>query len=154
MTIDPLGEQLREELSATAARSGCELLDIHFRGGVLRVVLDREGGVTLKDCETVSRELSALLDVEDFGKKRYTLEVSSPGLDRKLYRLGDYERFAGSLAKVTVRDESGKTTLVVRLEGLEEGEGGTMVVTSDPESGERQAIPIAHVEDARLEPEF
>ena len=154
MSIDPLGAQLREELSQTAARSGCELLDIDFRGGVLRVVLDREGGVTLKDCETVSRELSALLDVEDFGKNRYTLEVSSPGLDRKLYRLGDYERFAGSLIKVTVRDEAGKRTVILRLEGLEEAEGGTTVVASDPESGERKRIPIAHVEMARLEPEY
>ena len=154
MSTDRLGAQLREELAETAARSGCELLDVDFRGGVLRVVLDREGGVTLQDCETVSRELSALLDVEDFGRNRYTLEVSSPGLDRKLYRLGDYERFAGSLAKVTVADEAGKRTLLMRLEGLEEGDGSTVVVVSDPESGERQTIPVANIEAARLEPEF
>ncbi len=154
MTATNLDQRLRTELEATAARSGCELLDIHFGGGVLRVVLDREDGVTLEHCETVSRELSALLDVEDFGAGRYTLEVSSPGLDRPLYGLGDYERFAGSLAKVTWMSEAGKRTDLLRLEGVADGTAEPVVVFSDVETSERVEISLESIEAARLEPEL
>ncbi len=154
MTAEMLEEKLRQELEAAAARSGCELLDVNFGGGVLRVVLDREEGVTLQDCETVSRELSALLDVEDFGAGRYTLEVSSPGLDRPLFGLRDYERFAGSLARVTWRGEAGKRTDLLRLEGVARGDEDPAIVVSDTETSERHEIAFALIEAARLEPEF
>ncbi len=153
MRVEKL-DGLRRELEGIAARSGCELLDVHFGGGVLRVVLDREEGVTLQDCETVSRELSALLDVEDFGAGRYTLEVSSPGLDRPLYGLRDYERFAGSLAKITWRGEAGKRTDLLRLRGVAGGDGDPAIVVSDPESAEETEIPFGRIAAARLEPEF
>ena len=76
--------------------------------------------MTLADCEHVSRQVSALLDVLDFGTGRYVLEVSSPGLDRQLYKPRDYDRFAGRLARVTFQDpETGKKkTVVARLQGL------------------------------------
>ena len=96
--IDP---QLRTEFEAVVADSGCELLDVEFHGGVLRLVLDRPDGVTLGHCQGVAREASALLDLQDFGPGRYTLEVSSPGLDRKLYGLSDYQRFVGQRVKIT-----------------------------------------------------
>jgi len=155
------------ELEAVAAASGCELLAAELKGGVMRLILDRpEGGVTLADCEHVSRQASALLDVLDFGSGRYVLEVSSPGLDRQLYRPQDYDRFAGRLARVTMQDpETGrKKTVVARLEGLRRPAGAadgeaagaeeTEVVLVDDRSGERQAIPLKNVKLARLEIEL
>jgi ribosome maturation factor RimP len=160
------------ELEAVAAASGCELLAAELKGGVMRLILDRpEGGVTLADCEHVSRQASALLDVLDFGAGRYVLEVSSPGLDRQLYRPQDYDRFAGRLARVTMQDpETGrKKTVVARLEGLRrpagadgEAAGGedagdaadAEVVLVDDQSGERQTIPLKNVKLARLEIEL
>src|SRR5688572_18720905 len=91
-----LDAELVAELEQIAAAAGCQLENAEWKGGVLRLVLDRpEGGVGLTDCEQVSKQVSALLDVVDFGKNRYTLEVSSPGLDRQLYRPRDYARFTG-----------------------------------------------------------
>jgi ribosome maturation factor RimP len=89
--------------------------------------VDKPEGVTLADCQLVSKQVSALLDVLDFGNSRYVLEVSSPGLDRQLYRLQDYERFAGRLARVTYEDpETGKKkTEVARLRGLRPADGGS-----------------------------
>jgi ribosome maturation factor RimP len=154
MGIDKLSAALRQDLETAAARTGCELLEVNFGGGVLRVVLDREEGVTLQDCASVSRELSALLDVEDFGAGRYTLEVSSPGLDRRLYGLKDYERFAGSLAKITWKTEAGKRTDLMRLEGVAGGEGESLIVGTGAETSEPMRIPFARIQDARLEPEL
>ncbi len=154
MGIHKLNAELRQELEAVAARSGCQLLDVDFGGGVLRVVLDREDGVKLEHCTTVSRELSALLDVEDFGSGRYTLEVSSPGLDRRLYGLQDYERFAGSLAKITWDDEAGKRTDLLRIERVE-GEGDeALVMGNAEETSNSMTIPFARIQTARLEPEY
>src|SRR4051794_18483063 len=94
---------------------GLEIFDVQFRreaaGMVLRVQLDRPGpaataedSVSVEDCANVSRDLSAVLDVEDVVPIAYTLEVSSPGLDRPLRRLDDYRRFVGRRAKVVVRE--------------------------------------------------
>ncbi len=154
MDNEKLTAQLRQDLQAVAARTGCELLEVDFKGGVLRVVLDREEGVTLQDCTTVSRELSALLDVEDFGARRYTLEVSSPGLDRRLYGLKDYERFAGSLARITWKNEAGKRTDLIRLEGVAGDEGEPSIVGTGAESSQPIRIPFACIQAARLEPEL
>src|SRR3954468_1088259 len=101
--------EIMPELEAVAQAVGCELVHAELKGGVLRLFVDRPEGVTLAECEQVSRQVSALLDVLDFGAGRYVLEVSSPGLDRQLYRPPDYERFAGHLARVTYEDpETGK----------------------------------------------
>jgi len=101
--------ELRPELEQIAAANGCELVHVELKGGVLRLILDRpDGGVTLADCELVSKQASAYLDVADFGRSRYVLEVSSPGLDRQLYKPADVERFVGRLARVAFMDpESG-----------------------------------------------
>ncbi len=154
------------ELESVASASGCELLAAELKGGVMRLILDKpEGGVTLADCEHVSRQASALLDVLDFGAGRYVLEVSSPGLDRQLYRPQDYDRFAGRLARVTTQDpETGrKKTVVARLAGLRRpagaageaaGDGEAEVVLRDDRSGETQAILLKNVKLARLEIEL
>src|SRR5690349_9446948 len=89
--------ELTPELEQIATAAGCELLHVELKGGILRLVLDKpDGGVNLEDCQHVSKQASALLDVLDFGKSRYVLEVTSPGPDRQLYRPRDYERFPAS----------------------------------------------------------
>ena len=83
-----IDSKLLDEMQGIASSASCELLHAELKGGALRLVLDRaEGGVTIDDCSNVSREVSALLDAWEFGRARYTLEVSSPGLDRRLLRL-------------------------------------------------------------------
>ena len=156
-TFDPA---LRAELAAVAESSGCELVHVEWKGGVLRLVIDRPGiaseggGVTHEHCATVSRQASAILDVWDFGAGRYTLEVSSPGLDRPLYRPEDFGRFAGRLARVTYQPPGeGKRTVLVRLREYEPGGGGRALV-DDEATGELLTIPVAQVLRARLEVEL
>ncbi len=102
----PLGEKTTLEIGAIAREKGCRLLAIESAGAgrftVLRVVLERQdgGAVTVEDCEAVSREASAVLDASDEIAHRYTLEVSSAGLDRKLYSLEDAERFVGRRVRI------------------------------------------------------
>jgi ribosome maturation factor RimP len=147
--LDP---QLADDLAALAAAHGCELLHAEFVQRTLRLVLDRPEGVTLADCERVSREASALLDASGFGGARYLLEVSSPGLDRPLYRPEDYDRFAGRLGRVTFRppDAARKRTVVGRLEGRSP-DGHEVLVHVDDET---MRIPLAWVAAARLEIEL
>ncbi len=101
-----LGEQTTHEIGAIAEEKGCRLLAIESAGAgrfsVLRVVLERSDGgpVTIQDCEAVSRDVSAVLDAADEIGHRYTLEVSSAGLDRKLYSLEDAVRFVGKRVRV------------------------------------------------------
>jgi len=105
-----LKESTTEEIRAIAERKGCRLLAVENAGAgrfsVLRVVLERAGGepVTVDDCEAVSREVSELLDRSDEIGHRYTLEVSSAGLDRKLYSLDDAQRFTGRAVRVSTVD--------------------------------------------------
>src|SRR5947208_9517084 len=102
-------EHVRQIAERVAASNGLELLDVEFRGGgksrMLRVFIDKPGGVTHEDCANLSREVSTILDVEDaVPGGSYLLEVSSPGLDRKLVRPADYVRFAGSRVRIATRD--------------------------------------------------
>ena len=139
-------ERVRETASRVAASYGLDIFDVELRreGGqqVLRVVLDRPGpnataedSVSLEDCARVSEELSAILDVEDVvPTDRYTLEVSSPGLDRPLRNADDYRRFAGRRAKIVVSEPVARQTAfagrVLGVDGddvLFESEGGKPV---------------------------
>jgi ribosome maturation factor RimP len=152
--------ELRPELEQIAAAAGCELVHVELKGGVLRLILDRpEGGVNLADCELVSKQASAYLDVADFGKSRYVLEVSSPGLDRQLYKTADVERFLGKLARVAFTAPDGaKKTVVGRLQELQRGEGAAddeaVVVLADDEGGERTEVRWKDIRTARLEIEL
>lgn len=138
---------------------GMELVDIEFaragRDGVLRLFIDKEGGVALDDCADVSRELSAILDVEDIIPGHYSLEVSSPGLDRPLKTTADYERFAGRLVKVRtfepLPDNAGnkRKTFVGQLLGVVDGN-----VTMKLSEGQSASIPLEKVAKANLEFEF
>ena len=135
---------------------GMELVEVEYvragRDAVLRLFIDREGGVTLDDCADVSHELSAVLDVEDVIPCQYTLEVSSPGLDRPLKKPSDYERFAGRLVKVKtyepMQDDAGnrRKTFLGHLEGLVDG-----VVRIRLTEGQTASIPLDRVAKANLE---
>ena len=144
-----------------AAGYGLEIFDVQFRreggGMVLRVQLDRPGpaataeeSVSVEDCTHVSRDLSAILDVEDVVPTAYTLEVSSPGLDRPLRRAADYERFAGRRAKLVMRQAvDGQSFFKGTLGGIDAGE-----VLIDADDGRRHRVPIGVITRAHLEVEF
>lgn len=152
--------ELEAELVAIAGGAGCELVHAEFKGGVLRLFIDRPdrpGGVEIADCERVSRETSALLDVVDFGPSRYVLEVSSPGLDRQLYRPADYRRFTGRRVRMTFRspDTGAKRTVQGLLESFDEaGPGGGTVTVVESDRDERITLPLEAVEKTRLEIEL
>jgi ribosome maturation factor RimP len=136
-----------------------ELVDMEFvragRDSILRLFIDKEGGVTLDDCADLSRELSAVLDVEDIITVNYSLEVSSPGLDRPLKKLQDYERYAGRLVKIRtydqVSDDAGnkRKTFLGTLEGLVDG-----CIRVRLKEGQTASIPLDRVAKANLEFEF
>ncbi len=137
----PTLESIRPELAAVAAGHGCELLDLEFRGGTLRLVLDRPDGVTIEHCAEVSREASAVLDALEFGGGRYTLEVSSPGLDRPLRRDEEWTRFTGSLTRLTYRDSDGKKqSRIARIVGFDPE---TRVATLRDESRRNEELQIS-----------
>lgn len=154
-------DQVRERASRVAESYGLEVFDIQFRreagGMLLRVQIDRPGpaataedSVSVGDCSRVSRDLSAVLDVEDFIPVAYTLEVSSPGLDRPLRGRADFERFVGRLAKVVVREAvDGQTFFRGRLAGVD---GDYALI--DAEDGRTHRVPLAQVTRANLEVEF
>jgi ribosome maturation factor RimP len=135
---------------------GLELVDIEFgkigRDAVLRLFIDKEGGVLLDDCANVSRDLSMILDVEDVIASNYTLEVSSPGLDRPLKKPSDYERFSGRLIKVRtyepLQDDKGnkRKTFLGKLDGLTDG-----VIKMTLAEGQTASIPLERVAKANLE---
>src|SRR3954471_20496960 len=125
-------EQIRAVAERVAATRGLFIWDIQSRreasGHVVRVFINRPGpsatpdeSVSIEDCEQVNRELSTILDVDDPLPFAYTLEVSSPGLDRPLRGLDDYRRFAGRLAKIVVREAvDNQKAFEGRLRGVEE----------------------------------
>ncbi|MGH9465424.1 MAG: ribosome maturation factor RimP, partial [Thermoanaerobaculia bacterium] len=155
MTLAPIEPELLADLEALAADSGCELLHVDFQGAVLRLVLDRPEGVELAQCEAVSRQASALLDVNDFGPGRYTLEVTSPGLDRELYGPRDYQRFLGRHVRVTWRGavDGRKRTVVGRLTGYRNEVAAALELEEDG-TGTRHDVPLDDLVRARLEPQF
>lgn len=152
--------EIQPELEQIADAAGCELVHVEIKGGVLRLFIDKPEGVTLADCEHVSKLASAWLDVVDFGKSRYLLEVSSPGLDRQLYKARDYARFVGRKVRVTTEDPETrrKKTVVGRLEAFDLAEGAPegdarIVVAAEPK-GERQEMCLRDIRQARLEIEL
>jgi ribosome maturation factor RimP len=137
-------------LEPAVAALGFELadLDAHFgRRGLLRLYIDRPGGVTLDDCQRVSEQIGALLDVEDPLPGSYVLEVSSPGLDRRLRTLEHFERFKGDQARIELRDAlEGRRRFTGRLVGVE---GGAVLLEVD---GETWRLPLDDIAVARLAP--
>jgi ribosome maturation factor RimP len=228
-SLHTLTPEIETELAEIASAAGCELIHVEWKGGVLRLILDRpfrpaapqnlvlattattaagtasgttaaaatapanprtaaaaadaaapappelpepletldsrepresSGGVSLGDCELVAKQASAVLDLIEFGNGRYVLEVSSPGLDRELYRPSDYQRFVGRLARVTY-DAPGpggrpaKRTVVARLAAATPAAQGALEVTlADDRTGERFTLGLDSIRRARLEIEL
>ncbi len=150
--LDP---ELRADLELLAREQGCELMSVEFSRGHLRLVLDRQEGVVgIDDCTAISRQASALLDAHDFGSQRYTLEVSSPGLDRPLLDTRDYRRFSGQLARISFRDpETGaKRTIVGHYELIEdENQQARHLKITEGDSGQVSEVPLDRIHAARLE---
>ena len=154
-------EQVRTVAARVAASYGLDIFDVQFRreapGMVLRVQIDRPGAaataedsVSVEDCAAISRDLSAVLDVEDIVPTAYTLEVSSPGLDRPLRSADDFRRFAGRRAKLVMREAvDGQTFFKGRLGGVEDGR-----VVIETEDRRRHLVPIGIITRANLEVEF
>jgi ribosome maturation factor RimP len=163
-------ERVRGIAERVAASNGLEVVEVELRGGgnsrMLRITIDKPGGVTHQDCADLSREVGTILDVEDaVPGGSYVLEVSSPGLDRKLSRPPDFERFVGSRVKLTTREPvSGNRHFEGRLESFREGRI-ILELGSRPASGkrgkplsaaeaQRLEIDLANVEKANLVPEL
>ena len=146
------GDELAELLGPTVERLGYELADLEVRlggkSGLVRLFIDRPEGIGLDDCEKVSRAVSALLDVEDPLPGNYNLEVSSPGLDRKLRKVEHFQRFIGQTVKVKLRfPQEGRRRFRGELLSADEEK---IVVEVD---GKSYSLALAAIETARLVPD-
>ena len=161
-------QRIRALAERVVASHGLDLFDLQLRresiGWVLRVFIDRqvvvgddgrvqvelpEAGIGIEECETVSRDLGTLLDVEGVVSHEYTFEVSSPGMDRPLRRAVDYQRFAGRMAKIVVSEPvEGQSHFEGRIVGLDQDE--IVLVVGKKE----KRLPLALVSRARLAVEF
>ena len=153
-----MNETLESLVASEIKPLGLELFEFRIGGSKGRPVLDvrveREDGekVTVDDCAAASRVIEMRLDADDFGGKRYVLEVSSPGIERPLRNAKDWRRFVGANAVVTtnvVGDPAGRRTDEVEIAGVE-GDAGQEVVIVHDERGDERRFPLAAVEKARL----
>lgn len=152
-----LAEQVEQQIRRIVESEGLELVHIDYRrqgnGLLLRVDIDKEGGVNIDDCQLVSQQVSTWLDVEDPIPGEFELQVSSPGLDRKFYSTADYQKFIGRLVRVkTSRAVRGLHVIVGKLK---EFDGATVVVT-DPvmKKDADYTIPLNDIKETRLEVEI
>jgi len=157
-------EKVRAIAGRVATTYGVELVEVELRGGgkarTLRITIDKPEGVTHEDCANVSREVSAILDVEDDAVAGgcYTLEVSSPGLDRKLLTEQDYKRFTGSRVKLMTREPVNRNRhFEGRLQGFQDGtllletiSGKKKPKPGHAQHGQKVEIQLANVEKANL----
>ena len=148
-------ERVRSVALRVTADRGFELVDIELKQArsekLVRIFVDRSGGIGLEDLQSVSEEVSAILDAEDPIEGHYTLEVSSPGLDRPLRGEADYRRFVGRLAKLASYEPvEGRRHWTGRIVGCDDG-----IVTLELEEEKASArVPLAKVSHGRLEVEF
>ncbi len=147
-------EQLSELLTPSVEALGYELVGVEYHpnsvNALVRVYIDKADGITLDDCMAVNEQVSGILDVEDPIPSKYTLEISSPGLDRPLFNLKDFKRFVGHQAKIRIsrpieRQRNFKGTLM--------GVNGDLV-TIEAEDGKQSELDINFIEVARLIPTF
>ncbi|MBT4161985.1 MAG: ribosome maturation factor RimP [Gammaproteobacteria bacterium] len=147
-----MSDQLTDLIQPVVEGLGCELWGIERlsmgRHSMLKIYIDNEDGVDVEDCARVSRQVSSLLDVEDPVSGEYTLEVSSPGLDRRLFRLDQFEAYAGAEIRIKLkRPYEGKRKFTGRLRGVE---GDEVVLGQD---GEEVLFPFEAIERANVVPE-
>lgn len=146
-------EEIRDMLAPTVEALGYELLGVEYAPStghsLLRLYIDADKGIGIEDCEAVSREVSALLDVEDPIPGEYNLEVSSPGIDRPLFGAAQFARHLGEQAKLSLRiPQDGRRRLQGRIARVE---GGTVHIAEDKAEF---AVAEANIEKARLVPDF
>jgi ribosome maturation factor RimP len=144
-------ERIKGIAERVAQEHGLEMVHAEVgvigRNAAVRIFIDKPGGVTHEDCSAVSHHVGTLLDVEDYINSAYTLEVSSPGLERGLYKRADYERFAGHLAKMKAREPvNGQRNFKGRIVGVQ----GDSVVFDDNTNGEVK-VPLSSIVKANLE---
>ncbi len=147
-------QTLKKIVAATVATLGYELVGVEFHGqrasALLRIYIDNEPGITVEDCQRVSHQLSGVLEVEDPVAGPYTLEVSSPGIDRPLFEAEHFERFAGSEVRIQLRELlDGRRKLTGCLLGMRDD--AVAIVDSD---GREWRAPLDQIEKARLAPKF
>jgi ribosome maturation factor RimP len=152
-----LPEQVENHIQRIVESEGLELVHIDYRRAgrqfILRVDIDKKGGVNIDHCQLISQQISTWLDVEDPIPAEYELQVSSPGLDRKFYKTADYEKFIGRLVRVkTAKAIRGLHVIVGRLKEFD----GTQVVVTDPvmKKDPDYAIPLTEIKETRLEVEI
>lgn len=148
-------EKVRKIAERTGASQGLEIVDVELLGGgnnrVLRIFIDKPAGVTHADCEFISQQVGTILDVEDvIPGARYTLEVSSPGVERKLSKPKEFERFVGQKVKVVLREPVENQRHLTGT--LTHFAGG--VITLEPAPGKSVQFPLEQVEKANLKFEW
>ena len=146
-------EKIQHIVEEVVTSMGYELVGVehlmHDKSGLLRVYIDNNQGIMLEDCQAVSHQLSGVLDVEDPVPGNYNLEISSPGLDRPIFKPEDFERFAGKSVKVKlVRAQEGRKNFVGILKGLQEND---VIIDMD---GQEIRLSLDNIDQARLIPEF
>ncbi|MBW2505801.1 MAG: ribosome maturation factor RimP [Deltaproteobacteria bacterium] len=152
-----MAETISKQVEAIAlpvlVELGLELVEVQYRreqsGWVLRLIIDKQEGVSLDDCTAASREIGQLLDIEDFIDQAYNLEVSSPGLDRPLKSMADFQRFVGRMAKIKTDEPIGGERVFVGR--IQQTSGDTIILEI---GGTELRIPFEQVSKARLEVEF
>jgi ribosome maturation factor RimP len=150
--------RITEIAERVCRRESLELVHVEMTGGrgsgTLRIYIDKPGGVTHEDCALVSHQVSVILDVEDFIPHQYLLEVSSPGLDRGLYKVSDYERFAGLPAHIRLHEPmDGQRNFHGILIGLDKEieASAEPVALLDDEQGRRFRLPLGKIARANVE---
>jgi ribosome maturation factor RimP len=151
---DPATAKIEELTQQVTQSIGLELVEVEVKGGgnagFVRIYIDKPEGVTHADCERVSRDVGALLDAEDLLPGHYTLEVSSPGVERKLNKPQDYQRFQGQKAKVTLREPvEGRRSFEGTIAGYADGR-----ILLETEPGNTRELPFDQVRKANLKFEW
>ena len=152
--MGPLEQRVMGLLEPTVTALGYELLGVEYlaqgKHSRLRVYIDSPGGIGLEDCEVVSHQVSGVLDVDDPIQGQYSLEVSSPGLDRPLFRQDHFARFVGGKVKLRLsRPREGQRNFHGRIDAVKDGE-----VYISMDDGSQLAVSIQDIEKANLVPEF
>lgn len=153
--METISDKISRTVEPPIEAEGYTLVDVELKGEgkgrVLRLFIDKPGeGITLDDCQTVSKLLSPMLDVEGVVDGRYYLEVSSPGINRRIRKKADFERFAGSKVKIQMRSPiNGRRKMTGMIEGVEKGDVIIRAEGSKTESVNR--IPLAAIARANLQ---
>ena len=151
---EAVASKIEEVAQRVAQSEGLELVEVEVKGGgnsrFVRIAIDKPEGVTHGDCELVSQQVGTILDVEDLVPGHYTLEVSSPGVERKLLKPQDYERFQGRKARITLREAvEGRKNWEGTLSGFADG-----AAIMEIEPGQTRQFPFTQIQKANLKFEW